>query len=290
MSDDRYEIVTWRGVRLDRYTVFNLERAEQIAGIRIIPSQGSYNAGKVTQSAGTHDGGGSVDVKVSHLSRAQANRLCQALRLCGFAAWIRETIPGVWTIHVHAVLVGNVKLSRGAQQQVTAYMRGRNGLANNGPDDFAWRPDLIVNAPYGGDIMATTQEIVLGLLNTPVPNQAAPGKVTTLGSMLGWNDVHVTQTLDAIAAVPGQVLDAPIQNALDRSKTTTLRQVASWSDFHVVETRRLIAEGFASLSESLKAIDGVDPAAIDAALTKSFADLVNKIGTAITPDTEQKAS
>ena len=146
---DRYEIISWRGVRLDRYTVSTLERAEAISGIRISPTQGSYNRGGVSQSAGTHDGGGAVDIVVVHLSRDQMNRLNRALREVGFASWIREKIPGLWNIHIHAILVGNTQASLGALNQVTAYRNGRNGLANNGLDDFGWRPSPITDAPYG---------------------------------------------------------------------------------------------------------------------------------------------
>ena len=42
------------------------------------------------------------------------------------------------------MLIGNDKLSASAQRQVTAYANGRNGLANNGRDDFGWRPDPLV--------------------------------------------------------------------------------------------------------------------------------------------------
>lgn len=99
--------------------------------------QGSYNAGGVSASAGTHDGGGVVD-----LSANEWERKVRALRAVGFAAWYRPAIPGLWGAHIHAVLIGNKKLSDSAARQVYAYYEGLDGLASGGPDN-SWHPDPI---------------------------------------------------------------------------------------------------------------------------------------------------
>jgi hypothetical protein len=144
VATDPYAITTHDGKRVDEITHQALLAAEKILGYELTITQGSYNTGKVSASAGTHDGGGVVD-----LARFDADRKVRVLRSIGFAAWRRRAIPGLWPEHVHAVLIGNRRLSDSAARQVQAYLAGRNGLANNGPDDgprefvshrFVWPP------------------------------------------------------------------------------------------------------------------------------------------------------
>ncbi|MGE0711588.1 MAG: hypothetical protein AB7N76_03765 [Planctomycetota bacterium] len=101
--------------------------------------QGSYHPG-VSASAGTHDGGGVLDMEVSSLTAAQRARLVRALREAGFAAWQR--VPPAFGLHIHAVAIGDPDLSAGARAQVSDYFRGRDGLAGHRPD------------PHGGPILA----------------------------------------------------------------------------------------------------------------------------------------
>lgn len=124
-----YDKVTHGGKTVDRITKHALLEAEQMLGYELTIVQGSYNTG-VSQSAGTHDGGGAID-----LAGYDAHRKMRVLRQLGFAAWVRTPAQGPWNTHVHAVMIGNKKLSSGARSQVVAYLNGRNGLANNGPDD-----------------------------------------------------------------------------------------------------------------------------------------------------------
>lgn len=124
-----YDLTTHDGKTVDMLTHLALLEAEQILGYTLSITQGSYNAGGVGASAGTHDGGGAVD-----LPAWDWERKVRALRKVGFAAWYRPTIPGLWNEHIHAVLIGNRKLAAGARHQVDEYLAGRNGLANRGPD------------------------------------------------------------------------------------------------------------------------------------------------------------
>ena len=123
--------------RVDWKTRSALEEAERRLGYPLTIVQGSYNAGGVSQSAGTHDGGGAVD-----LLAWDWQRKVRVLRAIGFAAWYRPTIPGLWNEHIHAVLVDHGRLSDSAARQVAAYRARRDGLAGNRVDDF-WRPDPI---------------------------------------------------------------------------------------------------------------------------------------------------
>jgi GH25 family lysozyme M1 (1,4-beta-N-acetylmuramidase) len=114
-----------------------LEEAERRLGYRLTIVQGSYNAGGVSASGGTHDGGGVVD-----LLAWDWQRKVRVLRSIGFAAWHRPAITGLWGEHIHAVMVDHGKLSSSAAAQVVAYRAGRDGLKGNRADPF-WRPSPI---------------------------------------------------------------------------------------------------------------------------------------------------
>lgn len=109
--------------------------AEKLLGYKLTVIQGSYNAGGVAASAGTHDGGGALDVwgkGTAHWGTEVA-----VLRRVGFAAWGRSPSQGPWGYHMHCIAINDSELSRGARNQVTSYLNGRNGLASNGKDTFA---------------------------------------------------------------------------------------------------------------------------------------------------------
>lgn len=134
MPADPYAKLTRDGKTVDAITDGALKRAEKILGRKIPVTQGSYNAGGVAASAGTHDGGGVVDCPAW-----QADETVIALRAVGFAAWHRHAIPGLWPEHIHAVLIGHGKLAPVAARQVQAYLARRDGLKSNAIDtDPGW--------------------------------------------------------------------------------------------------------------------------------------------------------
>lgn len=126
--------VTFRGKRLNTRTRDMILAAEKLLGYQLTIIQGSYNSG-VSASAGTHDGGGAVDVWGKSLSDAVV--VTNVLRRVGFAAWLRTPAQGNWGYHIHAIAVGDAELSSGARSQVVDYHNNRNGLANNGKDTFS---------------------------------------------------------------------------------------------------------------------------------------------------------
>lgn len=128
-----YERTSHDGKTVDWHTKAALLKAERLLGYELSIVQGSYNRG-VSASAGTHDGGGVVDL----LEWDWPNKV-RALRLAGFAAWHRPKGPS-WNGHIHAVLVGNKMLSSSAADQVDDFRAGRDGLAGNRPD------------PHGGTV------------------------------------------------------------------------------------------------------------------------------------------
>lgn len=138
-----YRRITRRGVELDWRTWAALLEAERRAGFRFTVVQGSYNAGVVGASAGTHDGGGAVDLSIRGVTDHDRNRMVRALRNVGWAAWIRPTIDGLWTEHLHAVLLDHVTASAGAKAQWAEYRAGGDGLVGSAPDPMRYRPDPI---------------------------------------------------------------------------------------------------------------------------------------------------
>ncbi|GAA4633175.1 peptidoglycan-binding protein [Actinoallomurus vinaceus] len=112
-----------------------LAEAQRLLGRKLVLDQGSYNPGGDPTSAGTHDGGGVVDVNVKGMSSATRVAVTRALRRVGFAAWVRSPKQGNWPWHIHAAAISDTDLSPQAQNQIGDYYLGRNGLANRGPDD-----------------------------------------------------------------------------------------------------------------------------------------------------------
>lgn len=123
------------GVLVDTRTQAMLTEAERLLGRTLLLSQGSYNVGGDPSSAGTHDGGGVVDISVDGIGSAGRTAIVTALRQVGFAAWLRNPSQGDWPFHIHAAAISDTDLSSQAQHQTGDYFLGRNGLANRGADD-----------------------------------------------------------------------------------------------------------------------------------------------------------
>lgn len=149
---DDYTRITVNGVTLNTRTLAMLDHAQALyqgtVNFRLALMQGSYNPGGVSASFGTHDGGGAVDLSV----RSRQNwrvlsediwPMIRALRVAGFAAWLRDTgelYPNS-PIHIHAIAIGDAELSEAARGQIDGpfgYLRGYNGLPQ---DDGLPLPD-----------------------------------------------------------------------------------------------------------------------------------------------------
>jgi hypothetical protein len=138
--------VKFRGFMFDDRTVEMIKWAEKKAGFKFRITQGSYNQGSVAASAGTHDGGGAVDISVKWdyrfvpLTAKRRNKMLRALKDAGFAAWYRTMDQGFTSDHIHGIAIGCKDLPRLASSQVVAYDANRTGLKSNGPD-YSYRPD-----------------------------------------------------------------------------------------------------------------------------------------------------
>lgn len=131
---------TWRGVTLDTRTAAQCAELAAIIGddILVTPTQGSYRP-HTRYSAGTHSGGGAVDISVAGLTAAQERRLIIAEDKVGLCGWIRPAISGLWVRHNHVLSIpagfkGPGVLDPSAWDQITACRRGLDGLASAGPD------------------------------------------------------------------------------------------------------------------------------------------------------------
>lgn len=132
--------VTWRGHKFDSQTRDMLVEVDKLVGpnIAIRPTQGSYS-NAVGASAGTHSGGGAVDLSVAGagLTAKQIDLVVFLLRRVGFAAWHRAASEGPWSSHIHAINKTAPDLSSQAKSQVAAYKAGKSGLASGKPDKHA---------------------------------------------------------------------------------------------------------------------------------------------------------
>jgi len=148
---------------LNRRTLFMLDNATRIyrdlggeLNFRQLITQGSYNAGGVAASFGTHDGGGAVDISVRSpldwsVMDDEIPYMIESLRIAGFAAWVRfpDELYAGSPIHIHAIAVGDAELSPIARQQIDGergYLRGYNGL----PAEYYPAPEL---DPHGDLVM-----------------------------------------------------------------------------------------------------------------------------------------
>src|SRR5215216_3065677 len=135
----RMEINGWT---INQRTLAMLAYAQELYGGEIeitgyAITQGSYHDNG-SASFGTHLGGGAVDISVMRRGTYtvlwdDVEPLIHALRVAGFAAWLRdygELYPDS-AIHIHAIAIGDRELSPAAEAQLSGeagYFRGYNGL------------------------------------------------------------------------------------------------------------------------------------------------------------------
>lgn len=123
-----YDKVTFRGRPMDELTKAFLLAMEDKLGYELTVVQGSYSGGKVAQSAGTHDGGGVVDLAAWDYK----NKVKVAADLGAFV-WYRPYVAGLWGAHIHLGIRDHAKLHSSAKNQQIAWdsKPPRNGLKSN---------------------------------------------------------------------------------------------------------------------------------------------------------------
>ena len=127
---------------MDNKTQAFLTAMEAKLGYELTVVQGCYNAGAVSASAGTHDGGGVVDLGCAwdHQRKVRAAR-----ELGGFASFTPDLPAGVWAstsisaLRDHGRLAPREPRRRWQASPSTATRPEGNGLAGNAVDR-TWPP------------------------------------------------------------------------------------------------------------------------------------------------------
>jgi len=128
------------------------KRVVKVLGFTPTIVQGAFMVkagGGAKDSAGYHDGGGCLDLRVWDLDPEQIRRLNRVVRQHGAGGWLRDKRHGM-DPHYHLVLGSDESLSPGALSQWQDYLNGLNGLSDKRPD-YEWRPDPIVRKPVFPD-------------------------------------------------------------------------------------------------------------------------------------------
>jgi hypothetical protein len=159
---DDYSRVWVSGAQLNARTLAMLDHAQAlysaqggVIDFRLAITQGSYTGGALAASFGTHNGGGAVDLSVRSrvdwsVMVSEIEPMIRALRISGFAAWLRDTgeLYPDSPAHIHAIAVGDRELSQSARAQIDGtfgYLRGFDGLPQ--PNGIP-QPDR-----YGGPVV-----------------------------------------------------------------------------------------------------------------------------------------
>lgn len=145
-----------RPLIMDERSLRKLRRAEAALGFTFTIVQGSWS--DAAASGDTHTGAGAGDLRTWNLpAHITPQRAVLELRKAGLIAWYRHSGQG-FDPHIHFIDYGNPELAPAAQRQVAAWEAGRNGLANNGPDDG---PRVTIPKELPEDEMNAAQEAKL---------------------------------------------------------------------------------------------------------------------------------
>jgi peptidoglycan hydrolase-like protein with peptidoglycan-binding domain len=134
-------IVYRDGKKLDDRTAKMFDEAQRLLGMDLRIIQGSYST-SVGASAGTHNGGGALDLSDSGMTANTRDKVVVVLRRVGFAAYWRPDRAGVWDSHFHGIALGCADASPSAKAQMAEYLIGGDGLSGTYPD-----PHKHLNAP-----------------------------------------------------------------------------------------------------------------------------------------------
>ena len=178
--------IYFRGRRMTAAFRDSILAAEQRIGRQIVITQGGFNSGGVTASAGTHDGD-AADWSVLGKTQAQVAQEIEALRWAGIAAWFRTTRVAKWgtraqgfsAYHVHGVPNGWGRPSMGARNQAASYRAGRDGLRQNGVDagpghTSAYRKQTTPRKPVVTVVPSLPKPAPPAQPPTPIPRVVTP--------------------------------------------------------------------------------------------------------------------
>lgn len=130
--------VLWRGVVVCSHTVPKLNAWAKSVGDDILlwplAGCGSYQT-STKASAGTHAGGGAIDIDLRAVPSTKRKWVADQGRLHGLQiSWHRNAITGVWTWHAHALDPDCPQLASVAASQCVECFNGGDGLVGTRPD------------------------------------------------------------------------------------------------------------------------------------------------------------
>jgi peptidoglycan hydrolase-like protein with peptidoglycan-binding domain len=131
--------VLWRGVVVCSHMVPRLNAWAESTGDAVLiwplAGCGSYQT-STKASAGTHAGGGAVDVNANPHSPLQRTMVITNARKVGLQiGWFRAYRSGVWTNHYHVLDPNCPQLASVAAAQCVECFNGGDGLVGTKPDD-----------------------------------------------------------------------------------------------------------------------------------------------------------
>jgi hypothetical protein len=141
-----FDRVVYHGKLMDEKTKAFVQAMEEKLGYELTIVQGSYNPGGVSQSAGTHDGGGVLD-----LAAYDWRTKVRVAADLGAFVWRRPYIAGLWGEHVHLGIRDHGRLSSSAQRQQQDWdaRPPRNGLASHAPMGSGdYHPGKVITFKY----------------------------------------------------------------------------------------------------------------------------------------------
>ncbi|MBC9820259.1 peptidoglycan-binding protein [Terrabacter sp. MAHUQ-38] len=130
--------VTEDGETIDERTRAMFRKAEQLSGTDMYITQGR---GSASESAGTHVGGGVIDIRVIDRP-AMTDERVRALRQVGFAAWFRDYSSGP---HIHAVAINDPYIAYGSHYSLCQVYQYRFGGAGDSCSDSLAGADRDLN-------------------------------------------------------------------------------------------------------------------------------------------------
>lgn len=158
-------------------------------------------------SSGTHDIGDVVDIDDANLTEADVEKIVWLLRYWNGCAWYRSPANGWFQTgsHIHCVMRDSYYgLSAGARQQVDAYDRGLNGLANGGPD---YHPRPTQHHYTKESAMALTAKEIADAVWASKTVDPVTKKEVTMRTLIGFIRINAKQAATLSAQAVGAATD-----------------------------------------------------------------------------------
>jgi hypothetical protein len=177
-------------------------------GKRVYVAQGGFKgSGGASASSGTHSIGDVVDIDDANLTEAEVETVVFLLRYWNGCSWYRSPANGWFETgsHIHCVMRDSFYgLSAGAKQQVDAYDRGLNGLANGGPD---YHPRPTQHHFTKENAVALTAKEIADAVWASKTVDPVTKKEVSMRTLLGFIRINAKQAATLSAKAVGEATD-----------------------------------------------------------------------------------